>query len=146
MTITLLNGDTLDDSDISFDSSSQAFIDNQTGADIGDKMLFVDKRRIGGDAWNSNAYLDLNYRKHYQETHDGADPGGPKETNTAVILAEQLYNDPLGAPIDQAGKIFNNSFKALARNAPLTLTTLALIACAGYLIWKTGIWKKAIPA
>jgi hypothetical protein len=43
--------------------------------------------------------------------------GAPKDDSLTDALASQLYNDPLGAPLDQAGTILSNTLSAAGNAA-----------------------------
>jgi hypothetical protein len=74
---------------------------------------------------------------------EGLKYGANKDTSALDALGSQLYNNPLGAPLEQAGKVAGNTFTSLgdaAKNAASSIVgnwgmwlVVGVIALAGFL-------------
>jgi hypothetical protein len=90
----LLNGATVNLSDIKFELPDKYGLNTGTGVtDITNLLSETQKTQL---------------QRYW---HDTGTP--PLPTGTIGIFFTQLYNDPLGAPIDQAGKILGGTGEAI---------------------------------
>jgi len=96
MQITLLDGRTEDTANIYFDPATYHFSDSATGEDLTNQITRADKQ----NNWpNFDPYVE-NQRIYNETRQGGVGPLPDKETNTGVILADQLLTNPLAAPLD----------------------------------------------
>lgn len=101
MTITLLNGQTIDSSNVRLESDDIHFTQISTGTDITRQMKFVDKRLWPDfDSEKSNALL-------YSTV-----PGPILDDSTADAFFNQLETDPLGAPLAAFNSAVSQIFDA----------------------------------
>lgn len=61
--------------------------------------------------------------------------GTRRDDSFYSALADQLYNEPLGAPLEQAGKVLSNTGKALGDSAKRVVET----ATGNWGLWIVGL-------
>lgn len=91
----LIDGRQIDDSDVTFDSSSYHFFIPATAEDITNVIYRRDKLRLVPD-------FDItkeNYRLSAEIGHGAKFGDEPLDESTTNALTDQLIHDPLGAPL-----------------------------------------------
>lgn len=128
MTITLISGRQVDSSNLFFNQDTYHITLSPTGEDITNDMRRADKISLfnGFDIEKDNTRL-------YNETRGGTGPVPPLETNTAVILGQQLLTDPLAAPLDALNNTVNRVFDAPGIKK---LLVIAAVLVVGVIILK----------
>lgn len=96
MNITLLDGQNVPVQEITFDTETYHFTYN--GDDITDNIRHTDKQAFFPQFDQATDNLRV-YNERYTAEHGHA-PAPTGSTSTLGIFADQIINDPLGAPIE----------------------------------------------
>src|ERR1700704_2747166 len=111
MLMQLLDGTNVDSSELTLNPATyHVYWDSGAAGllDVTNTMTRAQKQQLPGfDVSIDNLRLS-------NEAHGGSNR--PLPTNTLGILGSQLYNDPFGAPIDQAGRILGGAGSAITGN------------------------------
>lgn len=120
MTITLLNGQVIDSSNVRLEADKIHFTQIDNGADITRQLKYADKLQWPDFDWQKSD-IEL-YATH---------PATVLDTSTADAFFNQIANDPLKAPIDALNKgvseIFNASGTKTIIVAGLVIVGLILL-------------------
>lgn len=138
MVIQLLDGRVVDTEDVSFNASNYHFYWDSGAAgniDITNTMSRAQKqdnfRNFDPKVDNDRVYVE-----NYVRTH-GKAPLPPGSTSTMMLFAQQLYNEPLRAPIEQLNTVINNTGKALSEATGIQTVAVMLAIGAGLYFWAT---------
>jgi hypothetical protein len=133
--ITLLDGRQIDEADFAFDPRLYHFSLFSTGEDVTNEIRRADKLRLVPGFDVEKELYRLSVEKPFSGGGNRTASEGelePRETNTAKILADQLFNDPLGAPLETLDAGVKKVFESSGVRALLIVAALG-IAAAIYL-------------
>ena len=130
--IRLTDGRVVDMMDISYEPGSFSFTLVQPGLveDVTNRVSVTDKQRFSG--FSLSGYNDYLYRQRYSATHGGQSAPQVGSTSTLVNFADQLFHDPLSAPLESLDKGVG---KLAGSSGIQTLVILGVVAVGAYIFF-----------
>ena len=123
-TFNLLDGRTIYSDDVLFDKNNYQFIAVSTGADITALLRASDKQQFAD--FDQTKYNTILYFQKYKAAHDGKGPPELGSASTWENFANQIYNAPLQAPLEQLNQVLGNAGQTLFKSKA-TLTVVFLV-------------------
>lgn len=125
----LLDGRTIQKSDVFFDAANYRFQLSPSGEDITTLLKQADKRLFNG--FDVVKYNEIVYAQHYYKQH-GTWPNATGSTSIFTNFVNQLATEPLAAPLAalDAGvkQLFDSAgFKTIAIGATILIVALLVI-------------------
>lgn len=142
--ITLLDGSQADTSTITYSSPASATnpygsftqYDAGSGQTLDISLLIATPDKINYWGFDPTYQNNSNYVAAYAASNNGAAPPDVGSTSTLTNLASQLYNNPLGAPLEQLNTVITGAEKTIVSSSGITsVLWLAAAGVALYVFW-----------